>query len=578
MFQAYMRWRICAALFLLLLTLVGCTGGVPNPPTATPTMPPAAAATRTESPSPTPSVRPAETPVIPTDWQRFSDPDWGYAFHFPSWWVECTATQNSHLFCDPGDAANGPVPPAFYMTVMPSGFINEQAEAYNFMPDALVHQATMLGVGESLALPESNPDFFTYTRLPDSRVAGEVGIVIENEHVWEAPLGVHERRVLVVRDEVTYLLGSYYATPADLAVFETVLATVEFGSKGTQATTVTSPDGRWSAFIDAETGALTLRGVAENSREIFPIGSTVQAVLWSPDSRGLVAVRANWTWDEPDAKVESGAPPEIWWLPLQGEKIGEPYLRYRADTALFGGSYQSGPTQIVLGDWSPNARYLLFWYGPLGASIMADGLQPWVLNIESGAAYQPADSALLNPRYHSWSPDSSTLAITAGSGRSAQVNKWLNLYDTDTGEVVTVISETEQVPGIVAWSPEGDRIAYAAVRAEETGQEWANLMTWENPAISGRRIYLLDPKTGEHRRLNATNAFQDAPVWSENGAVLYYVQKEGAQLVLVSAAPNTGQAQIVEGSQQPIPEKIGYYGQGDWLSMLKFLPGGDRLR
>jgi Tol biopolymer transport system component len=267
-----------------------------------------------------------------------------------------------------------------------------------------------------------------------------------------------------------------------------------------------------------------------------------------------------------------------------------PTLLFQADTAE---AQETGPQQIIFGQWSPNSRYIVFWVGILSASILADGLPPLVLDTETGETYPAAtagsadvsgqewslqNTALVNPRYHSWSPDSSRLAITAGGYRSAQINKWLNLVEVASGRVTTVISETEQVPGIVAWSPQGELIAYAAVPAGQTGQEWADLMTFENPAIAGRRIYLLDPVTGQYRRLNEIESYQDAPVWSSDGSQLFYVQRNGAELQLMAADPQTGQAEAIPDARQPVelndpyqPE-VGYYGQFGRDELLAAIP------
>jgi Tol biopolymer transport system component len=226
----------------------------------------------------------------------------------------------------------------------------------------------------------------------------------------------------------------------------------------------------------------------------------------------------------------------------------------------------------VLGDWSPNARYLFFWVGPLGVSVQADGLTPYVLDADTGQSTQVAFAALLNRRYHSWAPDSSALALTAGDYRSAQINKWLVLFNTTTAQATTIISNTEQIPGIVAWSPRGDVIAYAAVSAVQTNDQLADLITWDNPAIAGRRIYLLDPDTGKQGRLNTTESFQDALVWSEDGLTLYYAERQGNDLIVMAANPTTGQAKPVEGTREPLPEFVGYYGQSDLDGLLARRP------
>jgi Tol biopolymer transport system component len=97
-------------------------------------------------------------------------------------------------------------------------------------------------------------------------------------------------------------------------------------------------------------------------------------------------------------------------------------------------------------------------------------------------------------------------------------------------------------------------------------------MSFENSAIAGRRVYLLDPTTGQHWRLNDTDAFQDAPTWSDDGSILYYVQRQGDTMALMAADLATGQAQVIEGSRRPAPGAVGYYGQSDWDDLLAHRP------
>lgn len=150
------------------------------------------------------------------------------------------------------------------------------------------------------------------------------------------------------------------------------------------------------------------------------------------------------------------------------------------------------------------------------------------------------------------------------------------MVDLPSGVVTTVVSKTEQIPGIVAWSPTGDVIAYAAVPAERTGEDFFGTMTFENPAITARRIYLLDPETGDYRRLNDHDGYQDMPTWSDDGAVLYYVRRdpESETLVLVAADPETGEAEPIEASRRRAraDTRVGWYGQADWDEMLEYAP------
>jgi hypothetical protein len=339
---------------------------------------------------------------------------------------------------------------------------------------------------------------------------------------------------------------------------------------------VPSPDGQWTAIVNQTQGSLDLQREADHEiRPIFPTGSTVDSVSWSPDCHTLLVARTHWQRAPSGTDIQVDGPLEIWQIGLEGDQIQSPRLVFESPTP----PDEAGrftPEQVVFGSWSPDGRFQLFWHGILSASIIADGMALRAIDTQASQALSLAPVALPNPRYQSWAPDSSALALTAGGYRSAQVNKWLDVFDVASGEVTTVISDTEQIPGIVAWSPKGDVIAYAAIPAVEASSDLADWMSFENRAIAGRRIYLLDPASGRYGRLNDSDAFQDAPTWSDDGEVLYYVQREGESMALMAGDPLTGRAQAVEESRRPAPEAVGYYGQSDWSDLLAYRPGAPR--
>jgi hypothetical protein len=345
-----------------------------------------------------------------------------------------------------------------------------------------------------------------------------------------------------------------------------------------QVERIPSPDGQWTALLNSATGSLAIETAAGEVVETFPAGSQVRRPTWSPDSRHLLVVRTYF-------QDMAGEPAEIWQISVAEGQVGQPQRLFTGprDPAE---NFSMPASWIDLGHWSPAGQRITFWMGENSASMAADGFPLWVLHLgeESGEAVPLADAALLNPRYQSWAPDGSALAFTAGGYRSAQINKWLNLFDTASGQITTVVSQTEQIPGIVAWSPRGDPsagsgqalIAYAAVPAGETGRDLADWMSFENAAIAGRRVYLLDPATGQHWRLNDVDAFQDAPTWSKDGETVYYVQREEDTMALMAADPATGQAQVIEGSRRPAPGAVGYYGQSKWDDLLAYRPDAPR--
>ncbi|MEW5961865.1 MAG: hypothetical protein AB1801_29440, partial [Chloroflexota bacterium] len=156
-----------------------------------------------------------------------------------------------------------------------------------------------------------------------------------------------------------------------------------------------SPDGQWLAIINKTTGRLDLLdlGQRNQSQAIFPEGSGVNSVEWSPDSRRLLAVRPYYFIDpQAGGYVDSTQPLEIWQVRLEDRRVSSPTLLFQADEEIFD---PGGSQQMVFGHWSPTNRYVVMWVGILSASILADGLPPQVLDTETGQVYPVAlDSSL----------------------------------------------------------------------------------------------------------------------------------------------------------------------------------------
>jgi hypothetical protein len=226
---------------------------------------------------------------------------------------------------------------------------------------------------------------------------------------------------------------------------------------------------------------------------------------------------------------------------------------------------------LIPSSWSPDSRYLLFWLGMNSASIQADGLPLWSIEVSTGKTFQLSKATLLNPTYYSWAPDGQALVFTNGGYRSAQIQKWLSLYNPAIQQVSILVPQEKLVPGAVAWSPDGSTIAFAAIDAALTGPQYADYMSWENPAIAGRRIYLLDPNTGTYQRLNSVEAYQDAPRWGKDGR-LYFVQPDQEQARIMVVDPVTGSAQTLSGCQAARLSQAGYYGQVDWNFLIDACP------
>ncbi len=163
-----------------------------------------------------------------TTGQTVSDPVHGYSLALPSEWEACTTTEYSRVYCSPQAELGASGFPALYVSVIPAGFTNDVGSVYNFLPEEAIRSFLALPVGEALATGEPNPEHSTFTRLPDATIAGETWVVIENTGVWEGGPDTKDRRLIVAHGDMTYVVGAYYKTQAELDTFEAILATFAF--------------------------------------------------------------------------------------------------------------------------------------------------------------------------------------------------------------------------------------------------------------------------------------------------------------------------------------------------------------
>jgi len=195
-------------------------GSSPTEPVATS---PGAAATLPAPETPI-STQVQETAVpsvsIPEGWIVLSEPELGYQLAYAPNWELSTTTPYSRVFSQSG--AEGPSFPVFYVTVVPNGFTNEQAEAYNFVAAETLQGLRSLAIGGSTAL-DGNPDYSTFARLENTSVNGRDAVVIENSRVWEGSQDTRDRRVIVLGHDKVYMLGTYYESPDALENFKKAL-------------------------------------------------------------------------------------------------------------------------------------------------------------------------------------------------------------------------------------------------------------------------------------------------------------------------------------------------------------------
>lgn len=186
-------------------------------------------------PLPTPLAAPAPAPTVAPGFVSDADEALGVQFTRPASWEQCQVTALSRLYCVAVPPTENPVaPPAFYITLLPPGFMNEDASAYNWWsPDELA-AAFAAAVGEQFTSPRAPTgyeQYHRYARLADVTVDGLSAIVVENERPWGIAAGTKDRRVLVRLGAGALVLGTYYTTDSELLIFEEVVAAFRIGTR-----------------------------------------------------------------------------------------------------------------------------------------------------------------------------------------------------------------------------------------------------------------------------------------------------------------------------------------------------------
>lgn len=183
-------------------------------------------------PTPTPLVTPSPTPTLAPGFVGDGYEGFDVQFTRPASWELCRVTELSRAYCvKASQPSENPIaPPVFYFTLLPPGFLNEDASAYNWWGAEDLKAAYKTEIGRQFNSLHEPVGYNTCTRLPDVTIDGLPGLVVENESVWEARAGMKDRRVLIKMGEGALVLGTHYMSEEDLRTFEQVLASVRFGS------------------------------------------------------------------------------------------------------------------------------------------------------------------------------------------------------------------------------------------------------------------------------------------------------------------------------------------------------------
>ncbi len=317
-----------------------------------------------------------------------------------------------------------------------------------------------------------------------------------------------------------------------------------------------SPGGYRLAYVTQDGALCAVDADGGDRAQLLPPGDEIHRVVWSADGERLAIER--WIQGKeltppPATTVDQG----IWLVDADGSGLAKLYAPFQRS--------QLGPV-AYLGDWSPGGRRITFWQAGISASLRADGAPLLVLPAEGGEPQEIASFTLLKSGIVAWSPQGDRLAVVEGGGRETWVDKQIVVMQPD-GSERRLLSDASRADLFPAWSPDGERIAFTS---GESGYEDYIVL------LRTRRIWVAHSDGSDKRQLTDDPAYADQfPLWSADGAHILFVRQQAEAIsmddglapveIWLMEADGSEQRKVVDGLSGGW---FGYYGFVDWSELL----------
>jgi dipeptidyl aminopeptidase/acylaminoacyl peptidase len=318
-----------------------------------------------------------------------------------------------------------------------------------------------------------------------------------------------------------------------------------------------SPEADRLAFFDGrDLGLVNADGTGATSLRLEEAGvGTIKEVsqfIWSPDGSQIAC---RW-WKRsrtPDDAI----------LEKQGISRFSPGEGKEAEIYTVPLDANGKPGEMILASWDKTGKYVLLWQTPLlSVSMYNDGAPLYALPAQGGRLREVVECMLADPSFLAPSPKKPLLALVEGCGRETWTNKRIVLVDPASGKR-TALTGKETATLWPSWSPGGGKIAFTA--GPDIGEQEGNSLLAH---FSNRRIWVMNAKGSEKRKLTDDAAFQDnRPLWSADGSRLLFArfdQNERVSLWMISAEGDR-LSRVID-ALTPAPEYgwFSNHGDEDW--------------
>lgn len=165
--------------------------------------------------------------------------------------------------------------------------------------------------------------------------------------------------------------------------------------------------------------------------------------------------------------------------------------------------------------------------GPNGQNA-AQWQNLWRFDLATEETQQITDEKILIENWHV-NASGSRIALIARdrNWRNDSDRNEIHLADVETGTLVR-LTENNAPENSVSWSPTGDALLYTAADDKQ----------WKN---RNRKLWLLDPNTGEHRLLSGGfEGTPENPIWSPDGRTIYFSGQQRTATNLFALKVETG--------------------------------------